>query len=753
MKASPGKLTGALTAAALLTAAIACSGQQPEILRPEAAFPYRASADGGSVTFDFSLPEGYYLYRDRCEFASTTAGVSLGAPAFPAGEVHEDEFFGRQTIYRGDFSIALPLRRSAASDELLVEFGLQGCADIGLCYPPQDWSVTVPLPPQAGTPGGVSLPGPAPGSAADGIPGGFLARGTEDPLPPEQAFIMNARFDSANELTVGWQIEPGYYLYRDKFEFSVDGEIGLGAAELPAGVPHTDQNFGDVEVFYDYVEARIPFSRASAAAMPVTIHAGFQGCKDDSICYPPMEQSMALTLPAAAEFTSGSAAAASDAAEPFVSEQDGMAALITGGSLWQMLITFFGAGLLLTFTPCVLPMIPIVSSIITASKDVTPIKGFALSFAYVMGMAVTYTAAGALAALSGAQVQAVFQHPAIISAFAAIFVVLALGMFGLFELQMPSAIQTRISAMANRQSGGTFLGVAVMGALSALIVTACVAPPLIAALMAIGQSGDVVRGSAALFTMSIGMGVPLLIVGASGGTLLPKAGSWMNVVKSAFGVMMIGVAIYMLGRILPGTVILALWGGLAFMTGVFLGAFDTLPSQPTPIRRFGKGLGVLACLYGAMLLIGALLGGDQPLRPIPQSVSVGAGTNAARASADFRPVENVAALEAALAQARSAGQPVMIDFTADWCVSCREMEEYTFPDPSVVAALAPYVLLRADVTENDEDDKALLAYFNSYGPPTIAFFDAHGMQQDPYRLVGYVPAERFAEHVTRLAAL
>jgi len=723
----------------------ACTAQEPEILRPEAAFPYTVAADAERVSLQFAIPDGYYLYRNRFEFASATPGVTLGTPQFPAGEVHEDEFFGVQEIYRGEFAIALPYRSTSAAGELALEFGLQGCADFGLCYPPQDWSATVALP----------ASGAGPASLPAGGSSGFLPLRDAEPLPPEQAFVMNARFDAANELTIGWQIEPGYYLYREKFEFSVDGAIGLGNAELPRGTAHTDQNFGDVEIFHEYVEAKIPFSRASADAMPVTVHASFQGCKEDSICYPPMEQSMSLTLPASSEFAAGSSAAIPDAqASVFESEQDGLARLIRTGSMWAVLSTFFGAGLLLAFTPCVLPMVPILSSIITASGNVTPGKGFALSLSYVMGMAITYTGAGALAALSGAQIQAMFQHPVIISVFAGLFVLLSLGMFGLYELQMPTAIQTRVSALANRQRGGTFAGVAVMGALSALIVTACVAPPLIAALTVIGQTGDVLRGSSALFSMSIGMGVPLLVVGASGGTLLPKAGAWMNVVKAAFGVMMIGVAIWMLDRILPAAVTLALWGALAFFTGVFLGAFDPLPERPAPVRRLSKGLGVLAALYGAIALIGSLLGGDDPLQPLPRTAFAGGGAAAAPAEAlEFRAIETLDALDAALTQARSAGQPVMIDFTADWCVSCREMEEYTFPDPAVIAALKPFMLLRADVTANNDDDKALLEYFRSYGPPTIAFFDAHGTEQNPYRLVGFVEAEKFADHVSRLAAL
>src|SRR5690606_11582347 len=292
---------------------------------------------------------------------------------------------------------------------------------------------------------------------------------------------------------------------------------------------------------------------------------------------------------------------------------------------------------------------------------------------------------------------------------------------------------------------------AVMGALTALIVTTCVAPPLVGALAVIGQEGDVVRGASALFALSIGMGSPLLLVGASAGRLLPRVGPWMNTVKAGFGVMMLGLAIWMLERVLPGTVTLLLWALLVFLTGVFLGAFEPLPPSPPPVRRLAKGIGVLACLYGALLLIGATLGGEDPLRPLPRGAA-GMMGQAAEGPA-FQPVETVPALEQALAAARNAGRPVMIDFTADWCVTCKEMEKYTFPDPQVVAALEPFVLLRADVTANDPDDKALLQYFESFGPPTIAFFDAAGRPLDGFKLVGYVPADEFADHVSRVAAL
>lgn len=708
---------------------------------PEQVFRYTARADAERVYVNFDVADGFYLYRARFGFDSATPGVVLGAATFPRGEIHSDEFFGEQEVFRHQFEIALPYRRSAPVNTLDLTLELQGCADFGLCYLPQEWQANVALP-------AVSL-----------LDFAATPSATDDLLPVDQAFVLNARFDKPNELTVAWQIAPGYYLYRDKLTVAATGRIDLGTPSLPDGVAHTDDNFGAVEVFYNYVEIKVPFARASPDAIDVDIAAGFQGCKEESICYPPGEQTMALVLPATSEFpaaTTSAAAAAGGAA--LVSEQDAWLARIVTGSWWTLLGFFFVAGLGLSLTPCVLPMVPILSSIIAGQGPVSTQRGFLLSLSYVLGMAATYTAAGAIAALAGNQVQALFQKPWLITLFAGMFVVLSLSMFGLFELQMPAAIQTRLANMANRQKAGTFLGTAVIGALTALIVTTCVAPPLIGALTFISQTGDVARGSGALFALSMGMGTPLLLVGASAGQVLPRVGPWMNAVKAAFGVMMLGIAIWMMERVLPGTVTLVLWSLLVFLTGVFLGAFEPLPAAPTPAKRLAKGVGMLACLYGALMLIGATLGGDNPLKPIPQAAvarATGGGMVAAtRADAlEFRAIETVAALDAALGEARAAGQPVMLDFTADWCISCKEMEEYTFPDPGVIGALQPFMLLRADVTENNDDDQALLKRFRSFGPPTIAFFDAAGTERENFKLVGYVPPEQFSEHVATLAAL
>jgi thiol:disulfide interchange protein DsbD len=739
----------------LLAATAACA---QDVVRPEKAYPYRVEADASRLNVKFDLLDGYYLYRNRFGFATKTEGVRLGEPEYPKGETHEDKYFGKQEIYRGAFEIAIPytLEGGNGLEKLDLEVRLQGCADIGLCYPPQTWTRAVDLPAGPAERTAVVPATPAPPSESS-TESSFLPGTADTPLPVDEAFVMNSRFDAANELTVGWQIRPGYYLYRDKLAVEADGDIELGVPSLPAGEAFSDDNFGDVRVFRDYVELKVPFARASAGEIPVTIRAAFQGCKDGSVCYPPSEQTMSLRVPAADSFALGAASSGrSSSAAPPLSEQDRLVYRAISGSWLVMLALFYAGGLGLAFTPCVLPMVPIISSIIAGHGELSARRGFALSLAYVLGMAVTYTIAGALAALVGQQVQAVFQKPWIIGLFAGVFVLLALSMFGLYNLQMPAAIQSRVSLLANRQKAGSFVGTGVMGALSALIVTTCVAPALVAALALIGQQGDVARGAAALFALSLGMGSPLLIVGASAGTLLPKVGAWMNSVKAVFGVMLLGLAIWMLQRVVPGTVALALWAVLVFLTGVFLGAFEPLPQNPVPTRRLLKGIGVLACLYGALMLIGATLGGKSPVEPIPRGLLAAGGTAAALnpgGEPAFQPIESVAALETALVAARDAGRPVLVDFTADWCVSCKEMEEYTFSDRQVVAALASFTLLRADVTANDDDDKALLKYFHSFGPPTIAFFDTHGVQQEPYKLVGFVPAEEFAAHVRRLAAL
>jgi thiol:disulfide interchange protein DsbD len=571
-------------------------------------------------------------------------------------------------------------------------------------------------------------------------------------LPVDEAFRPRLTAIDGNTVEISIQVAPGYYLYKDKIAAeSLSDRVQLGKLDLPAGEMKTDQYFGDMEVYHNDVFATLPLARATPESLDLELDVKYQGCADGGICYMPVTRTLSVSLPAATAVTALSARGPGGSAP--VSEQARLAEIISSAGMWAVVATFFGAGLLLAFTPCVLPMVPILSGIIAGEGDnVSSARGFTLASAYVAGMALIYTGAGIAAAAIGIQLQAVFNQPWVLSLFAGLFVVLALGMFGLFDLQMPSAVQTRLAELSGKQKSGTVIGAFVMGALSSLIVTACVAPPLVATLTVIGQSGDMLRGGAALFSLTLGMGAPLLAVGASAGKLLPRAGPWMVAVKNAFGFMMIGLAIWMLSRILPATLTLALWGVLIFMAGVYLGGLTTLTPPAAAAQKLGKGFGLLGVIYGAVLILGSLAGGSSLLQPLAGLSMGGPAATLEARGLHFRRIKTVQDLDAALAASAAEGRSAMLDFYADWCVSCLEMEHYTFTAASVQDALSNTLLLQADVTANDRDDQALLKRFGVFGPPTIIFFGADGVQREGFEVVGFMDAEDFAAHVQRATA-
>jgi thiol:disulfide interchange protein DsbD len=434
-----------------------------------------------------------------------------------------------------------------------------------------------------------------------------------------------------------------------------------------------------------------------------------------------------------------------------LSEQDQIAQTLAAGDTWLIVLSFFGAGLLLAFTPCVFPMIPILSGIVVGQgEDITTRKAFTLSVVYVLAMALTYTVVGVLVGLSGESIQAWFQNPWVLSVFAAIFVLLSLSMFGFYELQMPNSIQSRLTEISNSQQGGTLVGVGIMGFLSALIVGPCVTAPLVGALIYIAQTGDAVLGGLALFALSLGMGVPLVAIGTSAGKLLPRAGAWMDAVKAVFGVLLLAVGIWMLERILPTAVTMALWGMLLIVSAIYMGALEPVSETASGWRRLWKGGGLVLMVYGALMLVGAAAGGKDVLQPLKGVVAAGSG--AAEAHLTFKPVKGIADLERELEIAQAQNRTVMLDFYADWCTSCKEMEKYTFTDPQVHQALANTVVLQTDVTANDELDQALMKRFGIFGPPAILFFGPQGEERRSYRVVGFVPADKFAEHVRRFTS-
>ncbi|HEX5637896.1 MAG TPA: protein-disulfide reductase DsbD [Gammaproteobacteria bacterium] len=568
--------------------------------------------------------------------------------------------------------------------------------------------------------------------------------GGDDILDPDQAFQLETRVENGT-VKASWQIADGHYLYRDKTNIlAEDASLQTGELTTSPGEKKHDEFFGDIEVYHHSAEASLPLLKSVAGSYNFTIK--YQGCSEIAgICYPPISKKVTLDL-SNAGVAGATTAAGGNINTAALSEQDRIAESLKSGSTWLTVASFFGFGLLLAFTPCVFPMIPILSSIIVGQgKELTTRKAFFLSSAYVLAMAVTYTVAGVIAASFGENLQAAFQNPWILSSFAAVFVLLAFSMFGFYDLQMPSFIQSRLTEVSNKQQGGTYTGVAVMGVLSALIVGPCVAAPLAGALIYIGQTGDQLLGAMALFALSMGMGAPLIVIGTSAGKIMPRAGMWMDAVKAVFGVLLIGVAIWMLERIIPEQIAMLLWALLFIISAIYMNAFETLSAESTGWARLWKGVGLVLFIYGAMLLIGAAAGNKDMFQPLK---GVGGGQVAqAAAHIQFKQIKGLDELQQQLDAAKAQGKPVMLDFYADWCISCKEMEKLTFTDSEVQNSLANMVLLQADVTPNDAKDKELYQHFGIIGPPAIIFYNSDGSEQRNLRVVGYMPAGEFAAQV------
>jgi len=553
-----------------------------------------------------------------------------------------------------------------------------------------------------------------------------LGASTDNLLDPERAFRFSARALDGSAIEVMFIIADGYYLYRERFRFGAEGNPGvrLGTPQFPSGLKHKDEFFGEVETYRKEVRVRIPVEGDGRFDLKVVS----QGCADAGVCYVPMESKVSLRLDRAGEAAPRFSVFASDVdiARLF----DGNVAFVLGG--------FLLFGLLLTFTPCVLPMIPILSGIIAGEgAELNKLRALALSLSYVLGMAIAYAAAGIAAAFSGSLIAAALQNAWVLGSFALIFVVLALSMFGFYDLRLPGFLHHRLHHAHRRLQGGRVASVAAMGVVSAVIVSPCVAAPLAGALLYISQTRDVALGGAALFAMALGMGVPLIVVGVSEGALLPKAGPWMSGVKKFFGVLLLAVALWIVSPVLPAAVRMIAWAALLIGSGVFLRAIDPLPASAAGWWRLWKAAGIALLVAGLALLIGALAGSRDPLRPLAGLASGGAP---AAAPLPWTRVASLGELEERL---RSAGKPAMLDFYADWCVSCKEMEAYTFSDPRVRATLEGVVLLQADVTANSEAHRALLKRFALFGPPGIIFFDAQGREIKGLRVIGYQDAERF----------
>ena len=582
-----------------------------------------------------------------------------------------------------------------------------------------------------------------------------------DPIAPEKAFALSAQALDAETVEVVFKIAKGYYLYGDKFRFeSEPAGIGFGTPDKPVGKTHKDDFFGEVETHRGELRILLPV-QAGADLSRFDLIATSQGCWDGGICYPPTTQIAAIDLSApplkaASGFldklrngelssaSSSSPSAEADGAGVSGDESGDIASLLAGASVPLVLLSFFGFGLLLAFTPCTFPMIPILSGIIVGQGHrVSHLRAFMLSLAYVLGMAITYALAGVAAGLTGTMLSAALQNVWVLGSFAFVFVLLSLSMFGFYELQLPSSLQSRLASSASHKQGGSLGGVAIMGVLSALIVGPCVAAPLAGALLYIAQTGDAVLGGWALFVMALGMGAPLLAVGVASRSLLPKVGPWMEGVKKAFGVMLLAVALWMITPVIPALAVMLGWAALLLFSAIFLHAIDPLPAQAKGWQRFWKGVGVVLLLAGAAMLVGALAGSRDPLQPLAVlRAQAAAPVNVPQ----FEKVNSIAELDARLAQ---TDRPVMLDFYADWCVSCKEMERFTFSDATVAERMGRMLLLKADVTANTDEHKALLKRFGLFGPPGIIFFDPVGQERKGLRVVGFMKAEPFGTVLDR----
>ncbi|NTU58693.1 MAG: protein-disulfide reductase DsbD [Chlorobiaceae bacterium] len=595
---------------------------------------------------------------------------------------------------------------------------------------------------------------------------GSISANAGEFLDPEQAFRVSAKLGGNNSVAVQWQIAKGYKLYRDQVKVGVEsGDAKLKAPVMPAGITIVDPTTNEkVAIYHDRLAINVPIVKASG---PFKLKVEYQGCAEDGLCYPPMNRVFTIDPGKSASLASqtaqdgGSAgvqsappvpvsagtAAASPASATEKRGGDDLSlarATLEGGSLWKISLAFLVFGLLLSFTPCVLPMVPILSSIIVGEGEVTRAKSFLMALAYCLGMALVYTSLGVAAGLAGEGLAGALQKPWVLVMFALLLVLLSLSMFDVYQLQIPASLQTRLNKTTGNLKGGRFAGVFFMGAISALIVGPCVAAPLAGTLVYISQTKDVVIGGLALFSMAMGMSVPLLLIGLSAGSLLPKAGAWMIGVKYVFGLLLIAVAIWMVSPVLPAQAVMVGWGALAILCAVFAGLFSASAEKATISGKFTKALGLLLFVIGVLEVIGAASGGTNALEPL-SGLHASSGSPAAESGKlAFKRIRTLEELDREL---KSSGKPVMLDFYADWCVACKEMEKFTFSDPKVKAGLEGFTLLQVDVTANSADDRELMKRFGLFGPPGIIFFDKSGKEVKENRVAGFIDANAFLAHL------
>lgn len=750
-----------------------------KLLKPHEAFKLSTEVvDDQTIKATWQIADGYYLYRDKIDFISQSETSSVKSLYKPDGKRKEDITFGEVDVYRGTITFDISLNHTSINSPTSIEIlsKSQGCADIGICYPPQKQTLSLTLPPSfANTAENTGSNMSSPLNLADEL--GISSLGEEgisgiggnqanEPLPPDEAFKFDIIATDGNTLNARWNVTPGHYLYQHKIAFSIvdsNSGVDLGEAKLPEGKAYKDVYFGDVVTYEKDFEVTVP---VNGYQKQLEVKTEYQGCsKLTGICYPPQQKTEIVDFSAFAPMLTKASDTSSNESVPSStpavdtsnipkSEQTTLGDILKNQSIFTVIGAFFVGGLLLTFTPCVFPMIPILSGIITGQgEDLSRSKAFAVSLAYVLPMALTYAVAGVIAGYTGANLSAALQNPWVISTFALLFVILSLSMFGFYELQMPSVIQNKLNNISNTQRGGSLVGAGIMGILSALIVGPCVTAPLIAALAYIADTKDVLLGGLSLFMLGMGMGAPLLLIGISAGSILPRAGAWMETVKHVFGVMMLGLAIWMLDRVVAPQVTLLLTGALLIGSAIFLGATDSLTEESSGWKRLWKSSGLVSLLLGAILVIGAAAGSNSYFAPLsglltPSGQPSPSGETIAEPTGlQFQKISSLSDLESTLELARNSNTPVMLDFYAYWCLPCREMEHTVFSDSSVVASLENTIVIQADVTDMNENDSELLKSLEVFGPPHIIFYDRKGQEKKDFRISGEMKLEPFKQHL------
>ncbi len=731
----------------LLLSAFSLVQAENDLLPIDSAFAFKAKVVNNEILLTWDIAKDYYLYKEKIRISADFSN-QLGSAKFPKAKTRNDEFFGKIGVYRNHATVVVPVLNDDAKS-ILLTVNYQGCADLGVCYPPITKSVTLDIGSIRSTPpladNAFNLFSQVTNKAQSIVE--KIIPISDEPLPADDAFKFSVVAIDANTLLARWSIHQEYYLYHNKFFFDIKG-AKFGNIVFPKGKIKDDEFFGKIEVHKGVLEVKIPLTDVST--QPITLIVKYQGCWEGGVCYPPQEKTKNIMLPFQASNsninTMPEKVQAPNVAQVELNETDKITALLQQDNILLILASFFGFGLLLSLTPCVFPMIPILSGIIVGQKGgVSTKKALIMSIVFVLSMSVTYSIAGVLAGYFGENLQVLFQAPWILAIFSLIFVALAFSMFGYYEIQLPVGLQGKIAKISSNQENGHLIGVAVMGFLSALIVGPCVAPPLAGALIYIGQTGDALLGGLSLFVMSLGMGAPLIAVGA-GVSKLPKAGSWMNNVKYIFGILMLAVAIYMLDRIISPLASLALWAMLITISPIAMGTLNTQTSASSPWQRVFKALGLIMLGYGILLWVLVARGGGDMLQPLSDWGTSSVATESVHIK--FERIKSVDELDQILAKAKSSNQIVMLDFYADWCISCKELERFVFSNANVINEMANVIALQADVTENNANDKALMKRFDIVGPPAILFFK-NGIENRSQRIVGEISAQDFLKQLNK----